>query len=528
MALTGMNTILIVDDDQSTCETLSDIFSLHNYLILTAQTGSAAIEMIANNSVDVVLLDIRLPDVDGLELMKKLRDQNSDLIFIFMTGYASVEYTKKAYEQGAGGFFVKPVLIEEAIHVIKEAVEKRNLAKEYRRAEKERNKALTEFEDLYNNSPDMYASVDIDLGVVTQCNDTLLDVLGFQRDEVIGVKVIELYHPDCRKRVEQEIWGKLLDIEVISNQELKLIRKNGEQLYVILNGSIAKDSGGTVSQVRMAWHDITERKKLEEQLLVSEKMTIIAGLAAGVAHEINTPLSGILQSIQLVEMGLDPATPANREIAEKHEINLDKVAEYIRDKELDFFFKGIRESAVTAARIVADLLQFSRPHESQWTVSNLIKVIERAVALAKSDYSLKKENNINNVTFVYEFPSFLPEVKCMAMEIEQVIINLIKNSCQAMIEGTVSLKNPKIIIKSYQVEDNVVIEVVDNGPGVSKEISHQVFDPFFTTKEVGVGTGLGLSVSYSIICVKHGGDIEVESIPNEVTSFKISLPINKE
>lgn len=522
-----MNTILLVDDDISTCETLSDILGLHDFKVLLSHDGAEAVEIANKNSVDAVLLDIRLPDIDGLELMRKIRLKHQDLIFIFMTGYASVDYTKKAYEQGASGFFVKPVLIEEAIFIIKEALEKRELAKEYARAEEERRVALAEFENLYNNSPDLYATVDMESRVINQSNDTLLAKLGYQREEVVGKHMRILYHPECLKIVEQQVWQDLSRFKKISNQELTLLKKNGQPLYVILNGSVPKENRQRRLVTQLVWHDITERKKLEEHLLVSEKMTIIAGLAAGVAHEINTPLSGILQSTQLLEMGFDPAVPSNQKTAEKHGLDLVGLSEYIKDKELDYFMSGIKDSAVTAARIVSDLLQFSRPHECEWTLSNLKVVIDRAVALVKSDYHLKKQYNISNVTFSFEYSASFPEVKCIAMEIEQVIINLIKNSCQAMVDGDVSAKSPQITIRGSQEQDHVVIELIDNGPGIPQEISHQIFDPFFTTKEVGVGTGLGLSVSYSIICVNHGGKMKVESIPNKATCIKILLPVNQ-
>lgn len=528
MVRMGNSTLLIVDDDSSTCETLSDIFELNNFIVSTAATGKEATDFITNNSVDVVLLDIRLPDVDGVDLMTQLREINQELIFIFMTGFASVEYTKKAFEKGAYSFFVKPVLIEEALHVIREALEKKLLEKEYRRAELERNQALAEYEDLYNSAPDMYASIDSNTGMIVKCNDTLLTNLGFTEDEIIGKHYLDLYHSESVENVEQKIWPTLLSTGAVKNRELLLQCKNGNKIPVTLNGAIAKDSLGRSFQVRKVWHDLTDRKKLEEQLLVSEKMTTIAGLAAGVAHEINTPLSGILQSIQLVEMGLDPDNESNVNDANKHGVDLEKLSDYLKEKELDFFLSGIRESAVVAARIVSDLLQFSRPHESEWTSTDLRMVIKRAIGLAKADYTLKKEYNIHNVEFIDDFDPEVPEVKCMAMEVEQVLINLIKNSCQAMIDGKVSRESPKITHKTYVENDFAVVEVIDNGPGIAGDIVHHIFDPFFTTKEVGVGTGLGLSVSYSIICVKHEGDIRVESVPNEATRFIIRLPIKVE
>jgi signal transduction histidine kinase len=255
-------------------------------------------------------------------------------------------------------------------------------------------------------------------------------------------------------------------------------------------------------------------------------MATIAGLAAGVAHEINTPLSGILQSMQMIEMGFDPNNEQNRTPAAECGIDLKNLKEYIRKTELDFFMQGIRNSATTASTIIADLLQFSRPSSRKVEPADLNKLIDYSIELAKSDYSLKKEYRILDVDFIRDYDPALPEIWCMAMEIEQVLINLIKNSCQAFSAGDVATESPTITLRTRQRGGLAVIEVVDNGPGMDQETRHRVFNPFFTTKGVGAGTGLGLAVSYSIICEKHQGRIWFESTPGDGTRCIIELPQN--
>ncbi len=272
--------------------------------------------------------------------------------------------------------------------------------------------------------------------------------------------------------------------------------------------------------------DTSERKKLEEQLLINEKMTTIAGLAAGVAHEINTPLSGILQSIQLLEMGFDPSVTSNQQSAAKHQLNLHALRRYLQEKELDFFLSGIRQSATTASQIVSDLLQFCRPGDKQYEKTNIPELIERSIELAKTDYHLKKRNRIQDVQFIQEHVEPLLTIDCVAMEIEQVLINLIKNSCQAM--SLSAQKRPTITIRTRQRTKTALIEVGDNGPGIPQEIRAKIFDPFFTTRDIDQGTGLGLAVSYTIICDNHKGTIEVKSTPGKETTFVIELPLTRE
>lgn len=384
--------------------------------------------------------------------------------------------------------------------------------------------ALDEYAGLYNNAPDMFASVEADSAKIQQCNQTLFDVLGYRKEELIGEPVFMLHHSDHRQEYREEVFPDFCKTEKIANRELTLQHKDGSPVPVTLDVTAIRDTDGKIIQSRLIFHDITEKKRLEEQMLITGKMTTIAGLAAGVAHEVNTPLSGILQSVQLIEMGLDPSREQNRGAAAESGIDLGAVQEYLRKTDLDFFFSGIKDSAIKAANIVADLLQFSRPQDSNFVQANIAELLDHAVSLARADYSLKKEWNILNVAFRTECSSDLPLISCVPTEIEQVLINLIRNSCQAM-AGENGPAMPYITLRTRQHGKMAVIEVEDNGPGVEKGIRHKIFDPFFTTKEVGKGSGLGLSVSYSIICDRHGGIFHIEDTPGKGALFSIGLSI---
>jgi len=390
--------------------------------------------------------------------------------------------------------------------------------------EKKLKGALQEYTNLYNNVPDMLVSVDAETGNVIQCNQTLIDKLGYTRSEIIGHPALDFYHPDCLEKGKKKIIPTLENMGRVMGRELILQKKDGSRLFVSVDISAVRDDENNIIQSSSVIHDITERKMMEEQLLISEKMTTIAGLAAGVAHEINTPLSGILQSIQLIEMGFDPVREENQQLAVECGVNLFKIQDYLRKKDLTYFLNGVRNSADTAAHIIADLLQFSRPQENDMALVSLTELIDRSIELAKTDYSLKKEYNIINVDFIRHDSTENLKLYCVAMELEQVFINLIKNSCQAMIEKK-GFRDPQIILNTKKCGGMVVIEVIDNGPGMDEGTSLQVFDPFYTTKEVGKGTGLGLSVAYSIINEKHGGSIRVEKTSPEGTQFTIELPM---
>lgn len=174
-------------------------------------------------------------------------------------------------------------------------------------------------------------------------------------------------------------------------------------------------------------------------------------------------------------------------------------------------------------KIVSNILQFSRKSSSERKPTALPEVIERAVELAANDHDLKKKYDFRNITIVRDFAPDLPRVPVNATEFEQVIINLLKNAAQAMAESR--LTRPEIHITASSEAGWVVIKVSDNGPGMEEGTRKRVFEPFFTTKEVGVGTGLGLSVSYTLITQNHKGVFTVDSAPGEGALFTIKLPV---
>lgn len=356
-------------------------------------------------------------------------------------------------------------------------------------------------------------------------SDNLYRIFGYDPGEIPCTqdKVLSLVHPEDREYVINSINQAHAVCQPAYNLQFRIIRKDSAIRTVRLIGRCAYTESGLPLQHRGICQDITDQKRLEEQLLQSEKMTTIAGLAAGVAHEINTPLSAVLQSVQIIRHFLDSSHPENRKLAVEHGIDLDRLQAYFKSREIDFFLDGIHTSASNAARIIANLLEFSRPHEGELAPASLNALMDNAVELARADYDLKKKYDILNVQIIRQYDTELPPVRCVAMEIEQVILNLIKNAVQAMADC--GQESPRIILRTEKANTMARFVVEDNGPGMSEEVRKHIFEPFFTTKEVGCGTGLGLSVSYAIICEKHQGRISVVSEPDQGACFTVELPL---
>jgi signal transduction histidine kinase len=152
--------------------------------------------------------------------------------------------------------------------------------------------------------------------------------------------------------------------------------------------------------------------------------------------------------------------------------------------------------------------------------------LDRVLELAGTDYDMKKKYDFRRIELQREYVADLPPVLMIAAELEQVLLNILKNAAQAMV-GVVMCREPRIILRTRMCEGSVAIEIEDNGPGMDEAIRLRIFEPFFTTREVGVGTGLGLSVAYAIVTKGHHGAIEVQSRPGEGSCFTIKLPLQE-
>ncbi len=273
--------------------------------------------------------------------------------------------------------------------------------------------------------------------------------------------------------------------------------------------------------------DSTERARIQELMIQTEKMMSVGGLAAGMAHEINNPLGIITQAVQNIERRASPEHPANRKAAEELGVSLEGIKAYFEKRQIPEFIGSIREASSRASRIIGNMLRFSRHAGSALQPVSPSGVIEQALELAASDYDLKKKYDFKSIEIIREYATNMPEVPMVVVEMEQVMLNLLKNAAQAMVVNPAD-RRPKITLRLSREERYAVIEVEDNGAGMKEEIRRRVFEPFFTTKEPGIGTGLGLSVSYMIVTQDHKGLMEVESKPGVGACFRIRLPLQKE
>jgi signal transduction histidine kinase len=186
--------------------------------------------------------------------------------------------------------------------------------------------------------------------------------------------------------------------------------------------------------------------------------------------------------------------------------------------------QAARDAGSRAAKIVSNMLEFSRKSESNIAYTDLNQLLDKAVALCRNDYDMENKYDFMRIIIEKEYDPTLGPVPCTATRIEQVLLNLIGNAAHAMAEAREGSPPPKVILRTRSDGEYAVIEIQDNGPGMTDEVKRRVFEPFYSTKQVGHGTGLGLSVSYFIITENHKGTITVESEPGKGAKFTIRLP----
>jgi PAS domain S-box-containing protein len=386
------------------------------------------------------------------------------------------------------------------------------------RSDRELQRMRTYLKNIIDSMPSVLVGVDKD-GVVTEWNQSAEKSTGVPTGDAIGQPFSKLF-PELESQLDN--MREAIRTHAPMRTERLITEKNGEPRYVDIMVYPLLASGAAGAVIRI--DDITSRVRIEQMMVQTEKMMSVGGLAAGMAHEINNPLSGVLQSSQNILRRLSPDLEPNRRTAEALGVDLGLVNRYLDERGILEFVSAIQQSASRAARIVADMLAYSRSTTTEFQPARVVEILDTVLRLAASDYDLKKKYDFKQVEIVRDFDPEFETLVCDHTEIEQVLLNVIKNAAQAMADGGTPLPH-RIILRTRREGDYGRIEVQDNGPGMDKQTRRRVFEPFFTTKAVGVGTGLGLSVSYFIITEQHRGTMDVTSNPGEGTCFSVRLPL---
>nr|WP_298135585.1 ATP-binding protein [uncultured Pseudomonas sp.] len=383
-------------------------------------------------------------------------------------------------------------------------------------------KKLTGFQKYLNSIIDSMPSALIALDeqlYVTQWNQEATALSGTRLEQALNQPVF-LAFPPLKPFLAQI--NRSIEKHKVEKIERVTWSKDGEPRHYALTFYPLVGGSGRGAVIRI--DDITQRLNLEEMMVQSEKMLSVGGLAAGMAHEINNPLGAILHNVQNIRRRLSSDLEKNRAYAEQIGVCLQAIDDYLQAREIPQLLDGIQQAGTRAAKIVSHMLNFSRMSNRQLAPCLLPAVIDQALEIASNDFDLTESFDFKSLQIIREFDPTLGPVPGTANELEQVLLNLLKNAAQAIHQRNDDTPG-QITLRTHRGKHWAEIQVQDNGLGMPESVRKRIFDPFFTTKEVGEGTGLGLSVSYFIITNNHKGQMEVQSTPGQGTCFILRLPL---
>ncbi|NDV24457.1 ABC transporter substrate binding protein [Desulfovibrio sp. JC022] len=359
-------------------------------------------------------------------------------------------------------------------------------------------------------------------GQVTRWNRKASEVAGISDEQAVGKQVADVF-PRLSPYMEH-VRESLRDREIWTDPRVAR-RENGNIFYddIMIYPICSGEQDGVVVQIE----NVTERVRLEDMLVQNEKMLSVGGLAAGMAHEINNPLGIIAQGAQNITRRVLGDLPANQKAAEARNLDLNELHGYMNDRDIPKIIEGISGAVDRAGKIVRNMLSFSRKNQDSFREHNVSKLLDRTIELAGNEYDLSTKYDFKKIEIVREYDSDISSVFCEGSEIQQVFLNLLKNSAQSMNAKRYRAGGPKFILRVFEQEGYVNIEIEDNGQGIDKSEGKRIFEPFYTTKKVGEGTGLGLAISYFIIADLHRGKLDVSSSHGNWTKFVVSLPVKQ-
>ena len=483
-AVRSTGRVLIVDDNAELVETLRAVIAsgIKGLVIDTAQSGEAALAM-AQKGFDVAIVDVKLPDVSGIDLIQPLRVASPLAEVLLLTGFASVDAAIGALRSGAFAFVLKSFRPEELISIVEQALDKVQLKREREELEKR-------YRDLVDVTDVLVFALDGD-GKVALMNRKAAAIVNVAADHAIGRPFLESWIPG-------EDRG-LMRTAIIGNRD-----------HEVETGFVDQSVPSTARR-RVRWHisrspdnrslvygigiDITERRALEKRAADAEALSAMGELAMNLAHEIRNPLNAAVLQLHMLNRNLDrlDAVEPTR-VALKDRVRI------------------VGDEIGRLNRLLTEFLELARPRGIAREPVHLPRLVDEVLDLEEESARGRGIKIVRN----------LADDGCVAIgdreKLKQVTINIVVNALEAMKQGGV-------LTASVQPSgDRVLMSFADNGPGIEPDVLASVFDPFFTTKEAG--TGLGLSIVRKIVD-QHGGEVTMESERGHGARVIVSVPTGR-
>ena len=510
--------ILLVEDNPAHAERIRRSFetAASPATLTVVQSLAEACTQVARQKPDVAIVNYLLPDDEWSELLAP-DEESVSFPMVIMTSQGNEQRAIQALKAGALEYVVKSeTALQEMPHTVERLLREWDNIVCRERAEKALQESEARLHSIIKSIPDIIYNLDSE-GRITFVSDAVKRY-GYSPDELIGTHFFELIHPEDRERAQYRFNERRTGDRSTRSLEVRLLRRNrgpipsnvdagavDESPVLLVNAegiyasrdSISQELVGTQGVAR----DITERKRLEQQLLQSQKIEAVGQLAGGIAHDFNNMLMAILTTCEFLILTTDPDDPKRQDI------------------------ELIQEAGERASNLTQQILTFSRRQIQIPEVLDLNEVIDEM-------HKMLRRLIGENIELIRVSGADLDKVKADRTQIEQVVMNLVLNARDAMPQGgklTIETKAAELdegyAIQHLSVRPGryVMLAVSDTGVGMDADTQSRIFEPFFTTKEEGHGTGMGLSTVFGIV-EQNGGSIWTYSEVGVGTTFRIYLP----
>jgi len=502
--------ILIVDDEENDRQLLQVLLAAEGFIVDAAGSGAEALAIIAREPPDLILLDVRMPDMDGYQVAETIKSNRAlvPIPIVMVTVEDDRDTMMRALALGVEDFLVKPVHRDELYMRVRNLLRLKaygdhqgRYSQLLEREASARTAALIASEQryraLFESARDAIAVLTRE-GVVREMNQRWEDIVGVSREQLRGRHIRDFAAPG-QEAANIESYERMVASNGAVSAPLRIATADGSSLIMEFSHAIIEVAGESL--VLAIGRDVTEHRQLEEQLRQAQKLEVIGQLAGGVAHDFNNILTAILGFCDLLLMELGPNDAGRTDVFE------------------------IKTAGERAAGLTQQLLAFSRKQILQPSVLDINDAIKGMELMLRRLIPA-------HIDLVVSLQGEIGAIKIDPTQLEQIVINLVVNAADAMPRGgklTVETSNVHLD-EHYRRRhlpvtpgDHVMLAVSDTGVGMDDVTSRRVFEPFFTTKELGKGTGLGLATVYGIV-KQSGGDIWVYSEPGHGSAFKIYLP----
>jgi len=505
--LIRMRKILIIDDEEGNVRVLSMSLRSDGYDVVTAYSGEEGLDVFNQESPDIVLTDLRMPGLSGLDILKNVKESSPETEVIIITGHGDIDSAIEALQYGASDFINKPIREEGLSIALKRAKEKIDIRFKLKEYTENLENVVKEATDeiwrksnfqikLIRSSNDGIVATDSQWKVVIY-NPEAERIFGYPPSEVIGkMSIADLYPPEITD-IFMKGTGTKKSVRGLPWIETLILKRNGESIPARFSGSLLYEKGKVMGSVAF-FQDLREIKQLEKELVRSESLAAVGETVAGLAHYIKNILIGLEGGSYVVDVGLDKN-------------DTDK---------LRTGWQSIQRNIGRISDLVFDLLTYSKKREPESQNCFPNEIANDVVEL------VEKRARENNIRISKEFDLSIDEVTMDPRTVHRSLLNLVTNAIDACLFDEDTGKNWEICVKTVRENGNIIrFEVQDNGSGMAQEVEDKLFSSFFSTKG-GRGTGLGLLVTKKLI-EEHKGTIEFTSLPGKGTTFILRLPFEE-